>query len=203
MGRKEHDVFVLGDETLVVEPSSTPDEDLVGDTTTRDYSAESAGSHEYVAPMTARNRVAPTPRRLAVLGLGAGAVTVFAVSVLSAGGGNQPTPPPRSTSLVSSPPSLPAVTQQVAAPSPRPHPRAHHPRRHPELKRDTRVRHSKKSERKTTHHDAPVDSSASVPVTILPAPSSVSVAVPEPPSPSPLPQSGGGSGERAEFSFER
>jgi hypothetical protein len=204
MGRKEHDVFVLGDETLVVEPSSTPDEDLVGYTTTPDDRAESAESHEYVvAPTTTRNRVAPTPRRLAVLGLGAGAVTVFAVSVLSAGGGNQPTLSPRSTSLVSSPPSLPAVTRKVAAPSPRPHPRAHHPRRHPALKRDARDRHSKKSERKTTHVEAPVDSSASVPVTILPAPSSVSVAVPEPPSPSPPPQSGGSSGGRAEFSFER
>jgi hypothetical protein len=203
MGRKEHDVFVLGDETLVDEPDSTQDTDLVGNTTTREYSAESAGSHEYVAPATTRNRVAPTPRRLAVLGLGAGAVTVFAVSALSAGGGNQPTPPPRSTSLVSPPPSLPAVTRKVAAPSPRPHLRAHHPRRHPELKRKTRNQHSKKSERETTHTEAPVDSSVSAPVAVLPAPSSVPVAVPDPPSSSSLPQGDGGSGEKGEFSFER
>jgi hypothetical protein len=203
MGRKEHDVFVLGDETLVVEPDSTQDETLVGDITTREHSAESAGSQEYVAPPTTRDRVAPTPRRLAVLGLGAGAVTVLAVSVLSAGGGNQPTPPPRSTSLVSSPPSLPAVTQKVAAPSPRPPVRAHHPKRHTELKRDVRNKRSKELERETTHAiEAPVSSSVSVPSTVLPAPS-VPPTVPDPPSPSPSPQSGGGSGERAEFSFER
>lgn len=214
MGRKENDVFVLGDETLIAEPDSTQDADLVGDNTTRDYS-EFAESHEYVAPK-ARNRVAPAPRRLAVLGLGAGAATVVAVSMLSAGGGNQPTPPPRSTSLVSSPPSLPAMTQKVAAPSPRPQPHANHrTRRAANAKRDVRKQHSEKSERETTeikNHatqaqdpviEAPVDSAVSIPVTVPPTPPSVPVTVPDPPSPPPSPQGGGGSGQRAEFNFER
>lgn len=210
MGRKEHDVFVLGDETLIAEPNSTQDADLVGDITMRDYGEEPAESDEFVTPIATRNRVAPAPRRLAVLGLGAGAATVVAVSMLSAGGGNQPTPSPRSTSLVSSPPSLPAMTQKVAAPSPPPHPRVHHRKRHvANPKRDVRNQHSHKSERETTmkkeHHfsEAPVDSAVSIPVTVPTAPSPVPITAPDPPSPPPSPQDNGGSGERAEFSFER
>ena len=210
MGRKENDVFVLGDEPLATESDSTYDADLVGDEdTTREFGAESAELHEPVTPAQPRSRVAPAPRRLAVLGLSAGAATVVAISVFSAGGGGDESssPPPQPASLVASPPPLPAVTpHKVTAPSPRPHHRAHHRvRRNAKKARDVRNHHRKESQRETTHTEAPVDSTVSVPttVTVEPAPPPTPVSTPEPPSPPPPAQSGGGSGARAEFSFER
>ncbi len=209
MGRKQNDVFVLGDETLVAEPNSTEDANLVGDDdATREFGAESAELYEPVTPAIPRSRVAPAPRRLAVLGLSAGAATVVAVSMLSSGGGEKtPTSPPRSTSLVSSPPSLPAAKPNVTAPSPRPHRHVHHRvRRTAKPKRDVRNHHHRdESQRETTPIEAPVDSTVSIPVTSTAPvePSPAPVTTPEPPSPPPPPQSGGGSGARAEFSFER
>lgn len=206
MGRKENDVFVLGDEPLATESDSTYDADLVGDEdTTREFGAESAELHEPVTPAQPRSRVAPAPRRLAVLGLSAGAATVVAISVFSAGGGGDESssPPPQPASLVASPPPLPAATpHKVTAPSPRPH---HRVRRNAKKARDVRNHHRKESQRETTHTEAPVDSTVSVPttVTVEPAPPPTPVSTPEPPSPPPPAQSGGGSGARAEFSFER
>jgi hypothetical protein len=211
MGRKEQDVFVLGDETLVAEPDRTQDANLAGDyDVTREFGAESAELHEPVTPATARSRVALAPRRLAVLGLSAGAATVVAISVLSAGGGDggEPSSPPNSTSLVTSPPPLPAVTHETVAPSPRPRSKPHRQRRVTQSKREVRNQRRQESERENTPNEAPVDSTVSIPTTTAPAPvapSPTPATTPEPPSspPPPPPVSGGSSGARAEFTFER
>lgn len=211
MGRKENDVFVLGDETLVAEPNDTHDANLVGDEdTTRDFGAEPAELYEPVTPAMSRSRVASPTRRFVMLGLGAGAATVVAVSAFAGGGGDEKSsPPPRSTSLVSSPPPLSAVTHKVAAPSPRPHrPAPLRVRRNAKPKRDVGNRHQRESQRETTHIEAPADSTVSIPptstYTVEAEPSPPPVTIPEPPSspPPPAPESGGSSGARAEFSFE-
>ncbi len=204
MARKEHDVFVLGDETLVAEPDGTADVSLEGDDAARNLDAESVESQQYVTPTTIRNRAAPVPRRLAVLGLSVGATTVIGVSVLSTGGnGDSPPRPQRSTSLVSSPP-LPAATPRVAAPSPPSLHRAHHrKRRAGPSEREVRTRHSHMPERETRISKAPVGSTVTIPAAVPPAPSPAPMTIPVPPSPSPSPHDGGGSGGGEEFGFER
>jgi len=204
MGRKEHDVFVLGDETLVAEPNSTADASLEGNGTARNIDAESVDSHSHVTPTTIRNRAAPVPRRLAVLGLSVGATTVIGVSVLSTGGKGDPPPrPQRSTSLVSSPP-LPATTQRVTAPSPPSlHRAGHRKRRAGASERKQKSHHSPAPERETRTSKAPVGSTVTIPPAVPPATSSAPMTIPAPPTPSPSPHGGGGSGGREEFGFER
>jgi len=204
MGRNEHDVFVLGDETLVAEPNSTADASLEGDGVARNIDAESVDSQSYVTPTTIRNRATPVPRRLAVLGLSVGATTVIGVSVLSTGGNGDPPPrPQRSTSLVSSPP-LPATTRRVTAPSPPSLHRARHrKRRAGASERKVRNHHSRTPERETRKFEAPVGSTVTVPPSVPPAPSPAPMTIPAPPTPSPSPHGGGGSGGREEFGFER
>jgi len=204
MGRKEHDVFVLGDETLIAEPDSTANASLEGHGTARKIDAESVESESFVTPTTIRNRAAPVPRRLAVLGLSVGATTVIGVSVLSTGGKGDPPPrPQRSTSLVSSPP-LPATTRRVTAPSPPSLDHAgHRKRRAGASERKPRTNHSQVSERKTRKPKAPVSSTVTIPAAVPPATSPAPMTIPAPPTPSPSPHGGGGPGGREEFGFER
>lgn len=204
MGRKEHDVFVLGDETLVAEPDGTANASLEGDDATRNLDAESVESQSYVTPATIRNRAAPVPRRLAVLGLVVGATTVVGVSVLSTGGkGNPPPRPQRSTSLVSSP-TLPAATRRVAVPSPPSLHRAGHRKRHTgALERTVRSQHSHMPERETRIRKAPVGTTVTIPAAVPPVPSPAPMTIPAPPQPSPPPHGGGGSRGGEEFGFER
>ncbi len=203
MGRKEHDVFVLGDETLVAEPNCTTDASLEGDDAARHIDAEYVESPIYVTPTTIRNGAASVPRRLAVLGLGVGAATVIGVSVLStSSGGHTPPHPHRSTSLVSSP-SLQA-TPRVTAPSPPSLHRVHHrKRRAGPSERQVRSRNSHMPERETRIRKAPVGSTVAIPAAVPPAPSPAPMTIPAPPQPSPSPHGGGGSGGGEEFGFER
>jgi hypothetical protein len=188
MGRKKNDVFVLGDESLNAEPIGV-----------RDFGSERAVDEEdrtgeLPAP-DARGVGVPaastssTSRRLAVLGLGAGAAAVIAGSALFADTGSHRIVSPPTTSVVSAPPPS-VATPSVAVPDA--HVRPHH---RPKPKSGQSGHHShSKPEREPTIDEAPVSSAVDVPapVTISPPPS----------APPPL-QSGGASGGREEFGFER
>jgi hypothetical protein len=191
MGRNRNDVFVLGEESLPteVEPS-------VGEPPAEEPPRPSIGS-EGGSSFTA----AWSPsRRLAALGLAAGAAAI--VCVLALGGGAEKRPPVARTPAVSpspreatvSTPSPPAhaVPRRPVDSKPRPVSRKprHHPRSEPE--------------REPTIVSAPSDSTVDIPApALVPAPAPPAPSEP-PPSPPHFGGDGGGSpSARPEFSFER
>jgi hypothetical protein len=212
MGRNGHDVFVLGDETLVAEPDSTQDGGSVWVDEVRHRGTDSTEGHEAVASGV-RHRASSVPRHLAVLGLSVGAVAVFAASRLLTGGGDSPSRPSLRSSSVVSPAPLPTpVNKHVVAPSPSPRHRVHRSPKPVPSHRSRRRRspHDIGMQRETTTHEAQsspvavVPTTQSVPVT-PPAPSPAPAPFTSPPVRSSLSSSKGGSdsGGGQEFGFER
>ena len=161
MGRKQNDVFVLGDESLAAEPIGARDsgsaalEDVGGPTGELPGPGSSASGGAALAPASA-------PRRLAVLGLSAGAAAVTAGLVISAKPGSQDAPPQPQASSARQPLSA-VVAGSVAAPVPArprrpldPRPRPKRPRHQP------RPRPRGEPQRETTTDSAPDSSPVDV-----------------------------------------
>ncbi len=195
MGRKQNDVFVLGEESLHAEPIATGNPDPVAAEDEREPGGEVSPS----PPVRSADSVGGANRRLAVLGLGAAAAATLGALELSGAGPVHPQrsqTSPRWPLIASSAPSAPAPPAHPAPPrpaDPKSEPRSR-PRRVRRRPRD--VRHGK-PEREPTQGQAPVGSPAEVSV-----PPMAPTPAPPPPSPPP-PPGGGGSGGRERFGFER
>ena len=195
MGRKQKDVFVLGQESLLDEPATTVFSPPLADEDRREPEGEASSPAPVRMPRHARG-----PRRIALLGLGAvAAATLAALKVSGAGPAQQrrDRTQPR-TALALSPPARAAAPSIRAAPAhllaDKPHPRT----RHLDLVRGPRNFHDREPEREPSAEEAP----ASSPVE-APAPAQLGSPVPAPSPPSPAPPSGGGGSVREEFGFER
>jgi hypothetical protein len=207
MGRKQNDVFVLGDESLATETIGGRDSDAEG---THDGEAPtkklprlgSSGAGAAFAPAS------QAPRRLAVLGLGAGTAAVITCLVLLLeAGGQEPSLTPATSSSTS--PSTPTVKSAAVSPAPTPpqRPVAPLPKREQPQPKPRRPRHE--PERKPLTNPAPISSPVDVsaaaeetiPVYTEPAPTPESTPPPPPSVPSSLPGDGTSSG--GEFGFER
>jgi hypothetical protein len=207
MGRKRNDVFVLGDESLATETIGAQDSDAEGiygeeGLTKKLPRLGSSGAGSAFAPAST------APRRLAVLGLGAGTAAVITCLVLLLeAGGQEPSLSPLTSSSTS--PRSPTVKSAAVSPAPMPlqRPVVQKPKReHPQHTPHRRPRHE--PERKP--HTNPAPSSSIVDVTVPavdtvpfaePAPAPESAPPPPPSVPSSL-DSGGTSGA-GEFGFER
>jgi len=197
MRRKQNDVFVLGEESLLAEPTATGESDPVGATNEREACGESP-------PRVPARSGAPAvrARRLAVLGLGiAAAATLGALELSGAGPASSPRRGPTSPHSALSASAAPSAPVPLAHPAPA---RLLDPklRPRPEWRRARRPRaiHHSEPERKSKPKEAPVSSLVEVPAPPRPALSSA----PVPTLPSrPPPPVGGGSGSGERFGFER
>ncbi len=197
MGRKQNDVFVLGEEVLLAAPIVSADSDPGGARDDWEPDGETSPS-EPAGPLAQM----PGPRRLAALGLGAAAAATLAALELSSAAHPQPSqtssPSPlsaRSAARASAPPAhrAPPTPPTVREPEPS--------CRHRALRRPPRDTHHSESRRKPTQDKAPVGSAVQVPA---PPVRSAAGPAPAPPPQSPLPPSGGGGrGGRESFGFER
>lgn len=207
MGRRQNDVFVLGDEMLITEPNvgrdtGNGDTGDARDQTTRLPRFGTSG----VGTSSASS--SPLPRRLAALGLLAGASAVVAGLTLFAKPDENLTPPTPTSSAVT--PSVSAPKVSVAPPPAQPVRHRHTVRRpSPHPRPASRKQHRRPrsvQEREPPSEEAPVSTPVDVTTpTPTPTPVSVPVTAPPPPPPStPPPENGGGaSAERPEFSFEK
>jgi hypothetical protein len=206
MGRKQNDVFVLGDEVLVAEPIAPRDPGPAAATDVRGLGGESPPAPP-ARPAGPPAGAAMGARRLAVLGLGAAAAATLGALELSSGTGSahpqHDRTSPRSALVVRPAPSAPAPSAPYRAPArrvdPKPKPRPHHR----SVQRRPRDIHHSETVREPHSEEAPVSSPVEVPVP-PPAPLVSSVPVPALPPPSPSPPPGGdGSGSGEQFGFER
>jgi len=203
MGRKQNDVFVLGDESLAAEPIATRDPDPPALTDGQVPSGESSSS-----PAPARSSEQPgcsgasVTRRLAALGLGAAAAATLGALELSGAGPGYPqrdqtsSRPPLAASpaaSASAPNAQPAPARPLA-PTLRPRPR------HGDVMRRSRHLHHGEPRREPRPEQAPVSSPVEA---STPPPIAVASPAPVPPHPSPPPPSGGGGSVGGEFGFER
>jgi hypothetical protein len=207
--RSRDDVFLIGEEQILIDPDAA-DPDLTFMTGT-----------EGGRSCRRRSRSPRTPgslhgaRGLALAGLATGTLALLAT--LEPGGGGGPahrtrTSSPRSPLISRSAASVPA------APTTRARPRAartaevhrptvvhhHRPRRPDRPERSRPLATASEPEREPTIPVAPVSSPAAVPTEPIPAPSEgpAATATPTPPSPPP-PSSGGGPSGVESFGFER
>ncbi|HWW67483.1 MAG TPA: hypothetical protein VNY83_05820 [Solirubrobacterales bacterium] len=201
MGRKQNDVFVLGDESLAAEPIAARDPDPPAVTGAREPNGESP-------PAPARpcdppgGSAAGATRRLAVLGLGAAAAATLGALELSGAGPAHPhrdQTSPRSLLAASPAPSAPAPPTR-AAPARPADPQSKPRPRHLTVRRPRRIHHGE-PEREPNPEQAPVSSPVQAPAP-PPPPVAAPAPAPLPPSPPP-PPGGGGSGGRERFGFER
>ncbi len=203
MGRKQNDVFVLGDESLIAEPIAPRDPAPLAATDAR------GGGGSPPPPPSAGPTGLPTgaamgARRLAVLGLGAAAAATLGALELSSSTGSAHSQgdrtSPRSAPLARPAPSAPAPHAQPAparpaGPKPRPRPD------HRSVLRRPRALHHSEREREPRPEEAPVSSPVKAPAPTSP-PAVSRAPAPLPPSPPP-PPGGGGSGSGEQFGFER
>lgn len=206
MGRKGHDVFVLGDEPLITEPDGTGDGGSAWADEVQHPYTESVEGHEVGAPTTFRHATSLVPPRFLVLGLSVGAAAVAIVSMLLTGGGGKTPPSPARSSVTSSPSHEATVaTKHVAVPSP--------PPRHPvhrSVKRPHPVhRHARNHGGGGMQRETNADQAHSTPIASVPSTPSPPSVAPAPETSPPVPdslsptQGGSGSGGGREFSFER
>ncbi|MGA8745669.1 MAG: hypothetical protein WB507_07380 [Solirubrobacterales bacterium] len=201
MGRKQNDVFVLGDESLAAEPSATREPDPLALMDAQMPDGESSSPPAPARPTEHPGGSGPSvTRRLAVLGLGAAAAATLGALELSGAGPVHPqhdqtsSRSPLAASPVASAPA-PAARPARARPfAPKPRPR------HRELMRRPRHLHHREPEREPSPEQAPVSSPVEAPA---PPPLTVASPTPVPPQPSPPPPSGGGGPVAREFGFER
>lgn len=201
MGRKQNDVFVLGDESLAAEPIATGDTDLPAPT---ELQVPSGGSSS--PPVHARSggqsggSAASVTRQLAVLGLGAAAAATLGALELSGVG------PAHPQSDQTSPRSPLAARPAASAPAPSARPAPARPiapksrPRHRDVVRQPRHLHHSEPEREPSSEQAPVSSPVEAPA---PPPLAVASPAVSAPSPSPPPAARGGGRGEAEFGFER
>jgi hypothetical protein len=209
MGRKRNDVFVLGDESLATETIGAQNSDSDGafdgeGLTKKLPRLGSSGAGAAFAPASS------APRRLAVLGLGAGTAAVITCLALLLEAGGQESSLSPATSSTS--PHSPTVKSAAVSPAPTPpqRPIVHKPKReHPQHTRPQhRPRHE--PERKPLTNPAPNRSLVEIPaaaVETIPPPLLESAPAPEsaPPPPPSVPSSldSGGASAGGEFGFER
>ncbi len=196
MGRKQNDVFVLGEEVLLAAPVATADPDPVAARDDRQPDGETS------APAPARPLAQVlAPRRLAVLGLGAAAAATLAALEFSNAAHRQP-----SQTSASSPLSAGSAARDQAPPTdpappastvPKPEPR----HRHRAPRRPARDSRRGEPKRKPTPEKAPLGSAVEAPAPPVRSAAGPAPATP-PPSPSP-PPGGDGQGGRENFGFER
>jgi outer membrane biosynthesis protein TonB len=206
MGRKQNDVFVLGDELLVAEPIAPRDPGPAVATDVRGLGGCSPPPPP-ARPAGFSAGSAMGARRLAVLGLGAAAAATLGALELSSGTGSAhpqgDQASPRSALVVRPVPSAPAPSTPHRAPArpadPKPKPRPNHR----SVERRPRDIHRSEPEREPRSEEAPVSSPVEVPVPpSAPLASPVPAPAPSPSSPSP-PPGGDGSGSGEQFGFER
>ena len=177
MGRKQNDVFVLGEESLLAEAIEARDSGSAALEDGENPTAElaSLGSSASVGAIPGR---ASAPRRLAVFGLGAGAAALTAGLVISAKTGSQDAPSQSQTSSArrspsavvggSAAPPVPARSRRLLDPRPRPK----RPRRQPRSRGEP--------QRETTTDSAPISSPVDVvAVAVDPPPTPASPSLPE------------------------
>lgn len=200
MGRKQDDVFVLGEESLLDEATEARDSGPVS------IEEEGPSGQLPLPGVSASGGSTPASasasRRLAVLALGAGAAALSAGLVISAKTGSHDAPTqPQASSVRRSPsaaiagnaaPPVSAVPRRSLDPGPRPK----RPRRQP------RPRPRGEPQRETTTDSAPVSSPVDV-VAVVTDPPPTPVAPPLPPSEPSPPRGEGASGGRGEFGLER
>jgi hypothetical protein len=205
MGRRQNNVFVLGDESLVAERIDGQDsrhEDL------GDAELQTGQLPQFESPGvgTSSASSSPFPRRLAALGLLAGALAVIAGLTVFA----KPDVPPGTLPVAALSTAAPKVSApEVSAASPPAQTVPHHPavrrpspRRRP-VSRKPQGRPSSEPEREPLIEEAPVSPPVDV-TTPTPAPVTVPVTAPPPTPSAPPPSEGGGaSAGKPEFSFER
>jgi hypothetical protein len=209
MGRKQNDVFVLGDESLATETIGGQNSDADG---TRDGEGltkklprlGSSGAGAAFAPASM------APRRMAVLGLGVGTAAVITclILLLEAGGQESSLTPATSSSAS---PSSPVVKSAVVSPAPTPPQRSIVPQpkqERPQPRSLHRPHHE--PERKPLPDSAPNRSTVDVPtpaVEAIPPTEYVPALAPEsaPPPPPSASSSipGDGASGGGEFGFER
>jgi hypothetical protein len=202
MGRKQNDVFVLGDESLAAEPIAARDPDPAGVKDAREPNGESP-SPAPARPVGPPAGSAMGARRFAVLGLGAAAAATLGALELSGAGPAHPQrdqTSPRSPLVVSPAASAPAPPTRAAPARPADPKREPRPR-HLTVERRPRQIHHSEPEREPSPKQAPVSSPVDAPV---PSPPPVATPGPAPLPPSPPPSlGGGGSGSGEQFGFER
>jgi hypothetical protein len=195
--RKQDDVFLIGEESLLLDQVADSDTDL----TVAIGSETEELSSSVRAPSPSRPLSAiPGPRGLALLGLGAAAAATLGALELSGGGepaAVSPEASARSPLIARSATSAPA---RAEVPSPLVHPERSEPERH-RAPRSSAADHPSEPEREPTPPVAPVSSPVSTPLP-SPPPASAPTLAPAPPSPPPT-SSGGGSGGVERFGFER
>jgi hypothetical protein len=194
--RKQDDVFLIGEESLLSERALEPDPDPA--TAIGPEAAELASPVRVPSPAPAS--ALPGRRGLALLGLGAAAVATLGVLELS--GGGDPAPAQRQTSARSPLIARSAASAPARAEVPRPLVTTKQPQaeRHPMPRRPV-AGDPGETVREPTPPLAPV----SLPVAATapsPPPASVVALAPTPPS-SPPSSPGGGSGGVERFGFER
>lgn len=195
--RKQDDVFLIGEESLLSERALEPEPDPA--TAIGPEAGELASAVRVPSPSPPASAL-PGHRGLALLGLGAAAVATLGVLELS--GGGDPVPAHRQTSARSPLIARSAASAPARAEVPRPLVTTDQPQaeRHPMPRRPVASDPSE-TVREPTPPVAPVSSpvAATAP---SPPPASVVALAPTPPS-SPPSSSGGGSGGVERFGFER
>ena len=199
--RKNHDVFVIGDELLdTTETTALGLTDQVASTDDQEPGGEPPGLDRPTPPDRRDSR---STRWLAALSLGAVGATVIAVLEFLSGSAPQPERPKASahSPLVLRPATSVAVPSAPAVPHP--FPDRDRITSHDEPRTARRRSHAEggEPEREPDEEQAPVSSPPPSVIESVPPPASSPPAA-LPPSPPP-PSGGGGSGGQEQFGFER
>ena len=199
--RRNHDVFVIGDELLdTTETTALGLTDQVASTDTQEPGGEPPGLDRPIPP---NRRDSRSTRWLAALSLGAVGATVIAVLEFFSGTASHPERPKMSahSPLVLRPATSAAVPSAPTVPHPSPV--RDRMSSHGERISARRPSHTEggEPERESNEEQAPVSSPPPTVIEPVAPPSSAPPAA-LPPSPPP-PPGGGGSGGQEQFGFER